>query len=107
MENINKLEAKDVFPNNNLLAQKVDNEWVFVDREGNIKLQNNYEMVTDFNEYGFAGIKVNGKWGIVNTNGEVVKEPTYELDWYQPSFLGDYYKVNTWYTEARYSSDEI
>ncbi len=106
-ENGNKLEAKDVFPNNNLLAQKVDNEWVFVDREGNIKLQNNYEMVTDFNEYGFAGIKVNGKWGIVNTNGEVVKEPTYELDWYQPSFLGDYYKVNTWYTEARYSSDEI
>ena len=106
-ENGNELQAKDVFPNNTLLAEKIDNKWVFVDREGNIKLQDNYEMITDFNEYGFAGIKVKGKWGVINQNGEVVQEPTYELDWYQPSFLGRYYKVNTWYTEARYSSDEI
>ena len=106
-ENGNELQAKDVFPNNTLLAEKIDNKWVFVDREGNIKLQDNYEMITDFNEYGFAGIKVKGKWGVINQNGEVVQGPTYELDWYQPSFLGRYYKVNTWYTEARYSSDEI
>ena len=106
-ENGNKLEAKDVFPNNNLLAKNINNKWVFVDREGNIKVQANYEMITDFNEYGFAGIKADGKWGVINQNGEVVQEPTYELDWYQPSFLGKYYKVNAWYTEARYSSDEV
>ncbi len=106
-ENGNKLEAKDIFPNNNLLAKNIDSKWVFVDREGNIKLDNNYEMITDFNEYGFAGIKVNGKWGVINQNGEVLQEPIYRLDWYQPSFLGKYYKVNTWQTEARYSSDEI
>ena len=106
-ENGNKLEAKDIFPNNNLLAKNVNGKWVFTDREGNIKLDNNYEMITDFNEYGFAGIKVNGKWGVINQNGEVLQEPTYKLDWYQPSFLGKYYKVRTWQTEARYSSDEI
>ncbi len=106
-ENGNKLEAKDVFPNNTLLAKNINNKWVFVDREGNIKVQANYEMITDFNEYGFAGIKDDGKWGVINQNGEVVQEPTYELDWYQPSFLGKYYKVNAWYTEARYSSDEV
>ena len=108
-ENGNNLDAKDIFPNNTLFAKNIDGKWVFVDKEGNTKLQGNYEMITDFNEYGFAGIKVSGKWGVINQNGETVQEPTYELDWYQPSFLGKYYLVNTniLHTEARYSSDEI
>ena len=61
-------------------------------------------MVTDFNKYGFAGVKLNGKWGVIEqANNQIIQEPTYELDWEQPSFIGKYYRINDWYGEARYS----
>ncbi len=61
-------------------------------------------MVTDFNKYGFAGIKKkDGKWGSINQNGEVVQEPTYDLKKRNiPEFVGKYYRVN-----ATKFSDEI
>ena len=106
-ENGNELNAKTVFPENNLLAKKVNNEWVFVDREENTKVKDNYEMVTNFNEYGYAGIKKDGKWGVINREGEIICEPTYTLSWVQPSFLGKYYCTKVWYDYETYSSDEI
>lgn len=30
-------------------------------------------MVTEFNEYGYAGIKSKNKWGSINENGDVIK----------------------------------
>ena len=48
----NEKSAKDLFPNNKLFAKRIDDKWGFVDVEGNLKVQNEYEMVTDFNEYG-------------------------------------------------------
>ena len=71
---------------------------------GNVVIENQYEMVTDFNQYGFAGVKLDGKWGVIEqTSHEVIQEPVYELDWIQPSFLGKYYQVRTWHGNARYS----
>lgn len=102
----NKLNAKDVFTNNQLFAKKIDDKWGFVDQNGNIVIENQYEMVTDFNQYGFAGVKLNGKWGVIEqTSHEVIQEPVYELDWIQPSFLGKYYQVRTWHGNARYSDE--
>ncbi len=103
--NGNQIEAKDVFPNMSLYAKKIDGKWGFVDKQGNIKVENKYEMATDFNQYGFAGIKENGKWGVINQEGTIIQNPVYELDWTLPSFLGKYYHVNTWYGDERYSSD--
>ena len=34
------------------------------------------------NDYGFAGIKKDGKWGSIDIKGNVVQEPTYNLDEY-------------------------
>lgn len=103
----NSLEAKDIFKNSQLFAKKINEKWGFVDYDGNLRIQNEYDMVTDFNEYGFAGINQDGKWGIINAQGIVVQEPIYELDWIQPSFLGTYYRINAWYGDARYSNDVI
>ena len=37
----------------------------------------------------FAGIKKDGKWGAINSKGEVTQEPTYNLDDYlQIDFIG-------------------
>ena len=101
----NEKSAKDLFPNNKLFAKRINDKWGFVDVEGNLKVQNEYEMVTDFNEYGYAGIKQDGKWGVINQEGEIITKPIYELDWYYPTFIGKYYRLNIWTSESQYSDD--
>ncbi len=102
----NLLDPKNIFPSNQVLAKKIGDKWGFVDRTGNEVVAGIYDMVTDLNEYGYAGIQKDGKWGVVDKMGTVIQEPVYELEWLQPSFLGKYYRINAWYNEARYS-DEI
>lgn len=102
----NELEAKDVFPNNQLYAKKISDKWGFVDKDGNLKVQNDYDMVTEFNKYGFAGIKLDDKWGVINENGEVILEPTYKLEDYSPDFIGTYYKSNEWGESSYYTNEQ-
>ena len=48
-------------------------------------------MVTEINEYGFAGINQAGKWGVVDETGKVIVEPSYEIEsYYFPKFIGKY-----------------
>lgn len=102
----NKLEAKDVFTNNTLFAKEIDGKWGFVDKDNNIVVENKYEMVTDFNKYGYAGVKLNGKWGVIEqATHQIIQEPVYELNWVQPNFIGKYYRVRSWYGDAKYSDD--
>lgn len=98
----NILTSQTIFENNTLFAKNINGKWGFVDKDGNLKVQNDYELVTDFNKYGFAGIKKDGKWGSINQNGEIVQEPTYDLKRNIPEFVGKYYRVN-----ATKFSDEI
>lgn len=106
-ENGNELDAKTIFPNHRLFAKKIEDKWGFVDLSENIEVKAEYDMVTEFNEYGFAGIKQNGKWGVINQNGEIIQEPIYKINWINPSFLGKYYRINSWYSDSRYSSDAV
>lgn len=99
----NILKAQELFKENNLFAKNVNGKWGFVDKKGNLKVQNKYEVVTDFNKYGFAGIKKDGKWGVIDQEGHIVQEPIYELKWNMPEFIGKYYRVNAWYGDARFS----
>ena len=96
--------SQEVFPTNTLFAKNINGKWGFVDKNGNIKVQNDYELVTDFNKYGYASIKKDGKWGSINTNGEVVQEPVYKLKWSMPEFIGKYYRINAWYGDIRFSN---
>ena len=102
----NELTAKQVFPNNNLYAKKINDTWGFADKDGNIVVQNEYDMVTEFNEYGFAGIKLDGKWGVINSNGEIVIEPVYELENVSPEFIGIYYRADEWYGNSYYTNKQ-
>jgi len=98
-----ELTTKEVFPNNQLYAKQINEKWGFVDASGELKVQNEYDMVTEFNEYGFAGIKKDGKWGSINLKGEIVQEPVYKLKWASPTFIGKFYKVEEWYGEMYYT----
>lgn len=104
----NKLTGQDIFKNNTLFAKKINDKWGFVDKDGNVVIENKYEIVTDFNEYGFAGVKLDGKWGVIEqTNHQIIQEPVYELNWPQPNFIGKYYRINSWHGDARYSDEVI
>ena len=102
-----KVDNKDVFKNNSLLAKKENDKWGFVDKNGEVKIPYEYDMVTELNENGFAGIKKGENWGVINSNGEIIQEPIYKIKWLQPQFIGKYYLVDLWYGEAFYSDDII
>lgn len=100
-----ELTNKEVLPDNQLYAKNINDKWGFVDKNGNLKVQNEYDMVTEFNEYGFAGIKKDGKWGSINSNGEVVQEPIYEIKGMSPVFIGKFYKAEEWYGDQYYTDN--
>lgn len=104
--NGNELETKEVFESNVLIASKKDNKWGFIDRDENIVVAHKYDKVTEFNEYGYAGIKLNDKWGVIDSKGDIIKEPSYEnLETNStPEFLGEFYKVYYGYGEFYYTN---
>ena len=59
------------------------------------------------NKYGFAGVKKNGKWGVIDNNGKIIIEPTYELkDIKQPVFIGKYYQYVYGNGEIYYTNNQ-
>ena len=71
--------------------QADDGKWGFVDKNGNVVVDCKYDVVTELNEYGFAGIFQENKWGVIDQNGKVVVVPSYEIEtYYSPTFIGEY-----------------
>lgn len=94
-----KVDNKTVYMNNKLYASKSGNKWGFVDLKNNVVVKYIYDEVTELNEFGFAGVKKNGKWGVINQDGEIVLEPTYKSDIINPVFIGTYYKSGNLLTD--------
>ncbi len=88
-----EVKNTEIFTNNKIFAKKAGNRWGFVDINGNKVVDYKYEQVTEVNKYGFAGVKQNGKWGVIDNEGKIIKEPQYELNYSEPSFIGEYYQV--------------
>lgn len=101
-----ELKNTEVFTNNVLFAKKVGDKWGFADKSGKMVVEAKYDFVTEFNEYGFAGVKSEDKWGSVNTKGEVIIEPTYNLNELNPSFIKSYYQVKNGLGEIYYTNNK-
>ena len=41
-----------------------------------------------------AGIKLQGLWGVINKNGEIILKPTYKLSWNNVKFISTYYEIS-------------
>ena len=41
-----------------------------------------YDDAMEQNDYGFSAVKKDGKWGSIDSKGNVVQEPIYNLDDY-------------------------
>lgn len=52
----------------------------FVDYKMNNAFNKEYEGVTPFNSFGYAKVKLQGKWGLIDTNGKLVIPCTYSSE---------------------------
>lgn len=96
---------KQALPNNTLFATSKYGLWGFEDKDGKVVVNQVYDMVTEFNRYGFAGIKEGNKWGVIREDGTVIAAPTYEISSNtEPEFIGKYHKIN--YGGVSYFTDD-
>lgn len=103
--NGNKIQNTNIFNNLELFANKENGKWGFKNKEGKTIVNAIYDMVTELNEYGFAGIKKDNKWGVINNKGEIIVEPSYEIEWDEPEFIGPYCKLNFGYGMIYYTKE--
>lgn len=100
------LENTEVYKNNKLFALENNGKWGFKNSNGNIVINCIYDEVTEFNEYGFAGIKKDNKWGVIDINSNIILEPIYELN-NEPFFIDKYYRVYQGYGSIYYTNKGI
>lgn len=60
-------------------AKKEGNKWGFVDKNNNFVLKPKYDFASEFNEYGFASVRIGDKWGVINNELKEVVKPKYEF----------------------------
>lgn len=73
-------DSKTLFANNDIYSDEKDGKYGFVSGDGKVVVGYEYDEVTELNKYGYAGIKQNGLWGVINAQGKIVLQPTYNLD---------------------------
>lgn len=101
----NEISNSELFSKNSIVAVNENGKWGF--KSGNTKIvECVYDRVTELNEYGFAGIMKDGKWGVVNKEGKVIIQPVYQIDTAEPEFIGKYYRVYYGYGQPYYTSRE-
>lgn len=100
-----ELKNTEVYSKNKLFVKNDNGKFGYVDSNENVKVDVVYDKANEFNEYGFAGIKKDGKWGVISEDGQVVIEPKYELSsTLDPSFVGKYYQVQYGFGEFYYTN---
>ena len=80
-----KFEEKnvtEVLSSNTLFVSQKDGKYGFVDKDGNVVVDYIYDEAQEQNSYGFAAVKTNDLWGAIDSKGNVVVEPKYNLDDY-------------------------
>jgi hypothetical protein len=53
-------------------------KYTFINTDGKRLNDASYDWVRDFDENGLARVSTNGKWGVINTDGEWVVKPVYD-----------------------------
>ena len=82
-------QEREIFPNRTLFISKQNGKYGFVDKEGKVVVDYQYDDATEQNDYGYAGIKKDNKWGSINSEGKVIQEPKYDLeDYLLINFIG-------------------
>ena len=71
---------KEILKTNTLFVKKENGKYGYVNKEGTVVVNFEYDDATEQNEYGYAAVKKNGLWGAIDQKGNVIIEPKYSLD---------------------------
>ncbi|ECO3592310.1 WG repeat-containing protein, partial [Campylobacter coli] len=66
-----------IFVSGDLIRVKIDGQWSFLDKNGEIIAKPKFDNLGVFSE-GLAGVGLNGKYGFIDKNGEFVIEPKFD-----------------------------
>lgn len=65
--------------NKKYYAFREGKKWGFIDKSGKVVLKPKYDMVSEFNDYGFASVRVGNKWGVIDETLEEVAKLQFEF----------------------------
>lgn len=72
-------KSQDILTANTLFLSKKDGKYGYVDKNNVVVVNYIYDDATEQNDSGYVAVKKNGKWGTINSKGQTIVEPTYEL----------------------------
>lgn len=70
-------EDVHIFIDETYAAVKINGLWGFIDKDGNIKIEPQFEDARSFSN-GMAAVKMAGKWGFINDTGTIVVETQFD-----------------------------
>lgn len=102
-----ELKNTEVYPNNKLFTKEENGKYGYINSSNKIVVDCKYDQATEFNEYGFAAVKLDGKWGVINDQGTEIVSPMFEFNnGTIPSFIGKYYKMTYGFGAVYYTNDK-
>ncbi len=85
-------DARDILKQNQIFLKKENGKYGYIDKNGNVVVDYIYDDAKEQNEYGYAAVKKDGKWGSINTKGDIIGQINYSLDENLIiDFIGEYY----------------
>lgn len=78
-----KFEEKsniEVLTGNTLFLIKENGKYGYVNKNNEKVVDAKYDDAKEQNEFGYSAVKLNGKWGVLKSDGTVVLEPSINLD---------------------------
>lgn len=101
----NVKNVKEIYKDNKLFTVIKNGKWGYENDNGEIKVECTYDFATEFNRFGFAGVKKDGLWSIIDDSGKVISEEAFafEDNGINPEFLGKYYKTHEENNEIYYT----
>ncbi|ECH5531236.1 WG repeat-containing protein, partial [Campylobacter coli] len=66
-----------IFVSGDLIRVKIDGQWSFLDKNGEIIAKPKFDNLGVFSE-GLAGVGLNGKWGFIDKSGKIVIESKFD-----------------------------
>ena len=102
-----ELKNIEVYPNNIRYIKKENGKYGFVDKNNKLVVDYKYDYATEFNEYGFASVNKDGKWGAIDEEGKELIAPSYQFNGnFIPFFIGEFYKITYGFGEVYFTDNK-
>jgi len=78
--NFEEKKNTEILKGNTLFLKKENGKYGYVNADGIVVVNYEYDDAKEQNEFGYAAVKKDGKWGAIDAKGNVVIQPKYTLE---------------------------